>query len=45
MERTLYYSDEINDDFAATRIKHRKLKSDYRYFNRGVIGMLLKLFL
>lgn len=45
MERTLYYSDEINDDFAATRIKHRKLKSDYRYFNRGVIGVLLKLFL
>lgn len=45
MERTLYYSDELNDDFAATRIKHRKLKPNYRYFNKGITGALLKLFL
>ena len=45
MERTLYYSDELNDDFAATRIVRRKLKPNYRYFNKGLTGALLKLFL
>lgn len=45
MERTLYYSDELNDDFAGTRITRRDVKPNYRYFNKGVIGAAAKLLL
>ena len=43
MDRVLYYSDELNDDFAATRIVRRGVKPNYRYFNKGVLGALGKL--
>ncbi|MDE5721864.1 MAG: 1-acyl-sn-glycerol-3-phosphate acyltransferase [Clostridia bacterium] len=43
MDRVLYYSDELNDDFAATRIVRRSVKPNYRYFNRGFLGALGKL--
>lgn len=42
MEKTLYYSDELNDDFSGTTITRRELKPNYRYFNRGIIGALKK---
>lgn len=45
MEKTLYYSDELKDDFAGTRIKRRNVNKRYRYFNKGVLGALAKLFL
>lgn len=45
MERTLYYSDELNDDFAKTRIVRRNVKPNYRYFNKGLFGALKKLLL
>lgn len=44
MEKVLYYSDELNDDFAGTAIKRRELKANYRYFNRGLLGAVKKFF-
>lgn len=43
MERTLYYSDELNDDFAGTSIVRHEIRKDYKYFNKGVFGALKKL--
>ena len=31
MQRTYYYSDELNDDFAGTKIARKPLPEDYRY--------------
>ncbi len=45
MERTLYYSDELNDDFAGTHIVRRDVSPKYRYFNRGITGAAAKLLL
>lgn len=45
MERILYYSDELNDDFAGTHIVKRPLKPNYRYFNKGLFGALKKFFI
>lgn len=40
----MYYSDELNDDFAGLAIQRRPVKSGYRYFNGGIFGKLKKLF-
>lgn len=45
MEKTLYYSDELNDDFARTSIARRNVKPNYKYFNKGLLGALKKLLL
>jgi 1-acyl-sn-glycerol-3-phosphate acyltransferase len=42
MDRILYYSDEINDDFANTNIVKKPLKANYAYFNKGFFGALKK---
>lgn len=42
MSKTLYYSDELNDDFSGTRITRRALETDYQYFNRGILGAVKK---
>lgn len=36
-ERTYYYSDPVNDDFAGTDINTRELPSDYSYFPKTAI--------
>ena len=36
-ERTLYYSDPLNDDFAGTDISTVKLPPDYKYFPKTAI--------
>ena len=36
-ERTFYYSDPLNDDFAGTDISTVKLPADYRYFPKTAI--------
>ena len=36
-ERTIYYSDLLNDDFAGTDINTVKLPEDYRYFPKTAI--------
>ena len=45
MKRVYYYSDELNDDFAGTKIRHKELPVDYDYFPknplRRVFGFLL----
>lgn len=40
-----YYSDELNDDFAGTNIKRKKLPADYEYNNNGILPKLRRLFL
>ena len=45
MDKILYYSDELNDDFAGTKIVGKGVKPDYRYFNRGVLGIIKKIIL
>ncbi len=36
-EKTVYYSDPVNDDFAGTNIKTKELPDDYRYFPKMAI--------
>ena len=45
MEKTLYYSDELNDDFSGTNIVSKGVKPNYRYFNRGLFGLIKKIIL
>ena len=45
MKRVYYYSDELNDDFAGTKIRRKQLPADYDYFPknplRHAFGFLL----
>lgn len=34
-DKIIYYKDELNDDFANTNIKQKKLPPDYRYFTKN----------
>ena len=34
--KTIYYSDELNDDFAGTNIKQKKLPDDFKYVHKGI---------
>ena len=34
-QKIIYYTDEINDDFAGTHISRKPLPYDYEYFNKG----------
>lgn len=34
-QKTFYYSDEVNDDFAGTHIDRKPLPTDYEYLNKG----------
>ena len=43
--RTIYYSDELNDDFAGTNIKTKSLPEDYHYFKKNPIVRFLHFFL
>lgn len=49
MKRTYYYSDELNDDFAGTKIRRKELPADYNYFPRNPVrnafGFLLYRFI
>ena len=36
-KKVIYYSDELNDDFAGTNIKQKPLGKDYRYMNDNII--------
>ena len=36
-EKTVYYSDPVNDDFAGTNINTKELPDDYRYFPKTAI--------
>lgn len=45
MDKTLYYSDELNDDFAGTKITNRGVRPDYSYFNRGLKGLIKRVIL
>ena len=33
--KILYYSDELNDDFAGTNIEQKKLPEDFEYINKN----------
>lgn len=35
LQKVYYYSDEVNDDFAGTKISRRELPADYEYLNKG----------
>jgi len=37
MKKTYYYSDELNDDFAGTKIKRKELPIDYPYFSENPV--------
>jgi 1-acyl-sn-glycerol-3-phosphate acyltransferase len=39
-EKVVYYTDELNDDFAGTNIITKPLKEDYRYIHKGLIWNL-----
>ena len=45
MKKTFYYSDEINDDFAGTKIKRKELPADYPYFSRNPVRKLFEFIL
>ena len=34
-KKTVYYQDELNDDFADNNIKQTAIKSDYKYINNS----------
>ena len=36
-ERTIYYSDLLNDDFAGTNINTKELPADYQYFSKNPV--------
>ena len=36
-ERTIYYSDLLNDDFAGTNINTKELPADYQYFTKNPV--------
>ena len=36
-ERTVYYSDLLNDDFAGTNINTKELPADYQYFSKNPV--------
>ena len=36
MKKTYYYRDELNDDFAGTKIKTEKIPENYKYIHRNV---------
>ena len=36
-ERTVYYSDLLNDDFAGTNINTKELPADYQYFTKNPV--------
>lgn len=44
-QKTIYYRDELNDDFANTGAKPRHLPKGYRYLHRGVVYYVLSCFL
>ena len=35
VKKTVYYHDELNDDFADNNIKQKSIKSDYKYINKS----------
>lgn len=41
--QTIYYSDEVNDDFAGTDIERKPLPENYKYIKKGFWGKLSKL--
>ena len=41
MKKTIYYSDEFNDDFANTDIDQKKLPPDYPYFPKSPVRRVL----
>ncbi|MCR5308712.1 MAG: 1-acyl-sn-glycerol-3-phosphate acyltransferase [Bacilli bacterium] len=38
--KILYYSDELNDDFAGTNIEQKKLPEDFKYINKNVFFLI-----
>ncbi len=44
-KRTFYYSDEVNDDFANTHIKKRRIDEKFRYYNDSLTGKFKKFLL
>lgn len=45
MERTFYYTDELNDDFAGTNIDQKPLPEDYEYFTNNPVRKAFAWFL
>lgn len=43
-QQVIYYSDELNDDFAGTNITRRPLPPDYQYLNKGFWQVLRRFF-
>lgn len=43
--QTVYYSDEVNDDFAGTHIERKPLPENYEYLNKGFGGWLRRVFI
>lgn len=43
MDKILYYSDELNDDFSGIRIICKDVKPNYKYFNKGLLGLVKKI--
>lgn len=45
MAKTIYYSDEMNDDFAKTKIKKRALPKNYKFFRNDIFFKLRRFLL
>ena len=45
VKQTIYFHDELNDDFADNGIKTVKIKDDYRYINKSWLFRFNLLFL
>ncbi len=45
MEKVIYYSDELNDDFAGTNIKEVPLPPDFKYTGHGPFWKALSFFI
>ena len=43
-QKTFYYSDEVNDDFAGTHIERKPLPENYEYLNKGFWRKLRRFF-
>ena len=44
MQKTIYYKDELNDDFAGMNIKMIPLRKNYRYVHKNIIWKIMEFF-
>ena len=42
--KIIYYTDELNDDFAGTNIKQKKVDSNFKFINKNIFKRMFAFF-